>query len=137
MTVHTFKTQSMMTGSEKADGYSRDAFIGLTENEKETVFQILESELPFSVEWLFLGDATRAYEEVAERTEQQIRHDGYKHVYLLQKYLTRHSDDLTYHRRIEGYPHCADYIKPLVIDAIGRTLANKAAIEFFKKDHSD
>lgn len=50
-----------MTGSEKADGYSRDAFIGLDADEREVVFDLLVTELPFSADWLFFIDAEKQF----------------------------------------------------------------------------
>lgn len=38
-----FMKQYRMTGSEKADGYSSDAFVGLEESEKEVFVQLMSS----------------------------------------------------------------------------------------------
>jgi len=129
----TFMAQYRMTGSEKADGYSRDAFDGLAESEKDTVFAMLESELPFSVEWLFYLNPERA-RDVVKRAEQEFRGDAYRPVYLLQEYLVRSAGELQYQEHLlEDYPHYADHLKPLVINAVGRTPANRKTIEFFKQ----
>lgn len=48
-----FLRRYKITGSEKADGYSQSAFIGLNEHEKEEVFKILVMELPYSVSGYF------------------------------------------------------------------------------------
>ncbi|MBQ5946157.1 hypothetical protein [Massilia sp. ST3] len=128
-----FMRQYQATGSEKADGYSRDAFIELDDSEKEVVFKLLESELPFSIEWLFFLDVKRAL-AVAKEEEEKTRGNGYQHVYILQEQLVKHSGDLIYQKRmIEDYPGYVDSLKPLVIDAIGRTPANKAVVDFFKQ----
>lgn len=129
----TFMAQYRMTGSEKADGYTRGAFDGLTESEKDTVFGMLESELPFSVEWLFHLDPGRA-RDVVKNAEQELRGDGYQHVYLLQEHLVRSAGELQYQEHLlDDYPHYADRLKPLVINAVGRTPTNEKTIGFFKK----
>jgi len=48
-----FLGQYEMTGSDKADGYSRDVFIGLNYRERDIVFDLLAKELPWSAKWLF------------------------------------------------------------------------------------
>jgi hypothetical protein len=48
--IKNFLTKFGSTGSEKADGYSRNDFIGLTECEKKTAFDYLVLELPWEVE---------------------------------------------------------------------------------------
>jgi len=129
----TFMAQYNRTGSEKADGYTRDAFEGLTESERETVFQLLVSELPYSTEWLFFVDPVRAT-AVAKEAEQKMRGDSYEHVFLLQEYLVKYSEDLTYQEHlIEDYPAYVDRLKPLVVDAVARTPANESTVAFFKK----
>lgn len=129
----TFMAQYKQTGSEKADGYTRDAFEGLTDSEKETVFELLVSELPYSTEWLFFVDPVRALATVKE-TEQKMRGDSYEHVFLLQEYLVKYSGDLVYQDHlIEDYPVYVERLKPLVVDAVARTPANENTVGFFKK----
>jgi len=128
-----FMQQHDKTGNEKADGYSRDVFIGLEGTEKEIVFDLLVKELPFSVEWLFFLDADKAL-PVVKKEEERLKGDGYGNGYLLQEELVRFTGDLSYQdRMIEDYPAYTDSLKPLVVDAIGRTPANIATIEFFKR----
>jgi hypothetical protein len=55
-----FLRQFKMTGSEKADGYSQDVFVGLDEDERKSVFEILVTELPWGLEWLFFLDVQKA-----------------------------------------------------------------------------
>jgi hypothetical protein len=132
-TYMTFMDQYHTTGSEKADGYSHDAFIGLAPHEKEEVFQLLVTELPWSVEWLFLLDKERALLVVKE-AEQKGRNDPYGDTYKLQAAIVNHTGDLTYQRHmIEDYQAYHKRKKPLVVDAINRTPANKTTIDFFKK----
>lgn len=128
-----FLKQYHATGSEKADGYSRDAFIGLTPQEKEEVFRLLATELPWSVDWLFFVDAERALPVVKE-AEQKGRDDPYGDTYKLQAAIVNHTGDLTYQEHmIEDYPAYHKRKKPLVVDAINRTPANETTIDFFKK----
>jgi hypothetical protein len=128
-----FMRQYKMTGSEKADGYSQDVFEGLDEHEKETVFNMLLAELTFSVRWLFFLNREKALAVVKEK-EAQMRGDGYRHVYMLQEQLVKYSGDLLYQNRmIEDYPAYVDNIKPLVVDAVGRTPQNMATEAFFKQ----
>ncbi|RYZ83122.1 MAG: hypothetical protein EOP06_20500 [Proteobacteria bacterium] len=121
------------TGSEKADGYSPDAFIGLAPEEKEEVFQLLVMELPWSVEWLFFLDAARALPIVTE-AEQEGRGDPFGDTYKLQAAIVNHTGDLTYQEHmIEDYPAYHKRKKSLVVDAINRTPANDVTVDFFKK----
>lgn len=129
----TFMAQYRMTGSEKADGYTRDAFDGLTEAESETVFKLLESELPYSASWLFHLDPRRA-QIVAQEVEEKLRGDGYSSVFLLQEYMVRYSGDIRYQEHmLEDYPSYIDRLKPLVVDAVGRTPANHNSIAFLER----
>ena len=122
-----------MIGSEKADGYSQDAFTGLDDHEKETVFKLLVTELPWSVEWLFFLDPARAL-VVTKELEEKLRSDSYADVYMLQQKLVKYSGDLLYQKHmIEDYANYDDDSKPLVVDAIHRTPANEATIKFFKQ----
>jgi hypothetical protein len=128
-----FMKQFQMTGSEKADGYSRDAFEGLDEHEKTAVFNLLVQELPFSAEWLFFLDAEKAM-VVAKEEERKLRGNGYASAYMLQEQLFRHSGDSLYQdHMIEDFPGYVDDVKPLVVDSIGRTTANPTTVTFFKQ----
>lgn len=125
--------QYRRTGSEKADGYSRDAFDGLDDREKVEVFRLLESELPFSVGWLFLVDPKKAL-PTAQEKEEKLRGGGYDRAYMLQEELLEYTGDLSYQdRMIEDYPNYAESLKPLVVDAIGRTPPNAKTLSFFKQ----
>lgn len=135
MTVafNKFMRQYQMTGSEKADGYSRDAFDGLAPDEADEVFHLLLNELPWSAEWLFYVNPERAT-AVAKAREPAMRTDPYQHTYLLQLQLINYSGDLEYQRHmIEDYPNYIKRIKPQVVDAIAATPSNRAAIDFFKQ----
>jgi len=128
-----FMRQYRLTGSEKADGYSRDAFTGLDEHEKETVFGLLKSELPFSAEWLIFLDRDRAI-EVLKEEEPRWRKDPYASAFLAQVELVRHCGDLVYQRHmIDDYPNYDDRLKPLLISAVRRTPQNTDTIAFFKR----
>lgn len=128
-----FMRQYKATGSEKADGYSRDVFVGLEQHEKEEVFKLLETELPWSAEWLFLIDQEKAL-VVAKEKEAKLRGDPYQNVYLLQEQIVKHSGDLSYQRHmIDDYSNYTDSLKPRVVDSIDRTLTSDAALEFFKQ----
>jgi hypothetical protein len=112
---HEFMRQYKMTGSEKADGYSRAAFIGLDEREKEEVFNLLINELPFSVSWLFFLDAQKAF-DVVKQEEQKLRGNGYVHVYMLQEELIKFSGDLSFQNHmIADYLGYVDRLRPLVV----------------------
>lgn len=128
-----FLKQYQMTGSEKADGYSRDAFEGLDEHEKEAVFKLLVQELPYSAEWLFFLDAEKAV-VIAKEEEQKLRGNGYASVYMLQEELLKHTGDLLYQdHMIEDYPSYVDNLRPLVVDSIARTPANPTTVAFLKQ----
>jgi hypothetical protein len=128
-----FMRQYKMTGSEKADGYSCDVFLGLDEVERTEVFEILLTELPYSIEWLFVLDSQKAL-GVAKKNEEQWRGDGYKRVYMLQEEIIKQTGDLSYQSRmIEDYPGYVDYLRPLVVDSISRTTATMAVVNFLKQ----
>ncbi|NRR34127.1 hypothetical protein HSX11_28535 [Oxalobacteraceae bacterium] len=128
-----FLKQYNMTGSEKADGYSYDVFIGLSDAEQEIVFDLLVKEIPHSLEWLFLLNAEKAL-MTAKDAEQRLRGNFYSDAYLVQQEIVKHSNDLLYQNHIiEDYPSYVDKLKPRVIDSVGRTPANAATVAFFKK----
>lgn len=79
----TFLKQFHATGSEKADGYSADAFVGLDEAEKDEVFELMRSQLPWAAEWLFKLDPVRAI-GMAKPLEIEMRRDPYRRTYMLQ-----------------------------------------------------
>jgi hypothetical protein len=99
-----FMREHRMTGSEKADGYSSNVFVGLSAEEKETVFSLLENELPWSANWIFVVDPIRATAVLKELVEAR-RGDPYGGVYMAQQHLVRHTGDLLYQKQmIEDYP---------------------------------
>jgi hypothetical protein len=117
LAFETFMRQCRLTGREKADGYSRDAFIGLAPNEKDIVLQKLASELPWSAEWLFFVDEQKAL-AIAKEKEQSLRGNPYQDVFRIQQQLVKYSGDLLYQKHmIEDYPKYIDELKPLVVDA--------------------
>lgn len=129
----TFMEQYNRTGSEKADGYTRSAFDGLSDTERDVVFGLLASELPFSVEWLFYVNAEKAA-EVVKLEEERLRGDRYQHVFLLQEYLVKYTGDLVYQAHmIEDFPNYIDRLKPLVVDSLSRTPVNDDVRSFYKK----
>lgn len=128
-----FMNKYQQTGSEKADGYSLDAFEGLDEYEKEAVFKLLIRELPTSAEWLFFLDVEKAM-VITKEEEQKSRGNAYSSAYMLQEQLLKHTGDLIYQdHMIEDYPSYVDALKPLVVDSIGRTPANPTTVAFLKQ----
>lgn len=128
-----FMDQYRAIGSAKADGYSRDVFIGLEMDEQEEVFNLLVSELPNTVNWLFVLDPEKALPIVRNRV-QMWRGDRGKHVFLLQEALIKYGGDMTYQAQmIDDYPGYIDYLRPQAVAAIGRTPTNGATITFFKQ----
>lgn len=128
-----FMRQYQMTGSAKADGYSRDAFIGLDGHEKQTVFDLLSKELPFSAEWLFFLDREKAL-PIIKDLEEKLRKDAYTHVYILQEELINNTGDLDYQvHMIEDYAHYTNRLKPRVVSAVSRTPQNAVTVAFYKQ----
>ena len=128
-----FMRQYKMTGSEKADGYSSDVFVGLDQEEKEEVFNLLVTELPFSAEWLFFLNKKKALIIVKEE-EKKLRGNGYEHVYMLQEELVKYSQEMLYQNHmIEDYPGYIDSLRPLVVDSVGRTPPNTVTLNFLKQ----
>lgn len=127
-----FMRQYKMTGSEKADGYSQDVFVGLDENEKKTVFDLLVTELPWGIEWIFFLDLEKAL-VIAKEKEAQLRGNPYGDAYLFQQKIVKFSGDLSYQKHmIDDYPCYPDRVRPLVVDAIHRTPTNENTVAFFK-----
>lgn len=122
-----------MTGSEKADGYSRDVFVGLEASEVEIVIDLLAKELPWSVEWLFFLDPKRALNK-AKDEEKRLRRNGYSPVYQLQQKIIEYSGEMEYQKHmIEDYPSYIDRLRPMVIDSIAATPLTENTINFFKE----
>lgn len=127
-----FIRQYNLKGSEKADGYSPDVFIGLSESEKQEVFDLLLTEISVSAKWLFLLNPDKALNVVKDK-EAQWRGDAYRRVFNLQEEIIQHAGDLTYQNHmIEDYPHYSENLKPLAIDSIGRTPNTLQKITFLK-----
>ncbi len=129
----TFLRQYRATGSEKADGYSRDAFIGLAEGEKVEVFDLLVKELPWAADWLFCLDGEKAM-AVAQALEQGMRGGGYSGVHWLQREMVKYSGDLRYQQHmVDDYAAYADSVRPQVIDSIAGTPMNACTFHFFRQ----
>ncbi|WP_198117183.1 hypothetical protein [Massilia rhizosphaerae] len=127
-----FIKQYNATGSEKADGYSPDVFVGLDEVEKEKVFDLLVTELPWGIEWLFFLDSQKAL-EIAKERESKLRGNPYAGAYVFQQQIVKYSGDLLYQRHmIDDYPGYPENIRPLVVDAMHRTPDNENTIAFYK-----
>ena len=130
--IKNFLAKFGSTGSEKADGYSRNDFIGLTECEKKTAFDYLVLELPWEVEWLFFLDPKRAA-IVAKKKEAEERGNRHSHVYLIQKQLVNQCGEMKYQQHmIDDYYNYIDCLKPLVVDAIAQTPRSNSSVNFFK-----
>jgi hypothetical protein len=128
-----FMKQYEMTGREKADGYSQDAFIGLEQSEKKIVFELLVKELPWGIEWIFFLEPEKAL-AIAKEKEAELRRVGYGDAYMVQQQIVKYSGDLLYQKHmIEDYPGYSESVKTLVVDAINRTPQNEDTIAFFKK----
>lgn len=130
--LELFMKEYQMTGSEKADGYSVDALIGLSGKEKEIAFELLLKELPWSAKWLFVLDGQKAA-SVTREIEEEMRNKDGEDVYILQQQLLKFTGDLAYQQHmIEDYAKYRDKVRPLVVDAINRTPTNQAKIDFFR-----
>lgn len=128
-----FMAQYKQTGSEKADGYSRDVFIGLEPHEKEAVFVILKTELPWSAGWLFLLDPDNAI-NTAKAELQRLRGDPYAAAYLLQVQFLSYTGDLQYQQdMVDDYDTYADYLKPQVIRTLWSTPGSKNVTALFAR----
>lgn len=128
----TFLRQHAQTGSAKADGYSRDAFIGLEEHERQNVFRLLVEELPWSAAWLFLVDPAQAT-AVATALEATWRGNPHEATYLLQRQLVHTTGDLAFQAHmIDDYARYAGRTRPQVIDAISATPLNAAVVAFYR-----
>lgn len=133
LAFETFMKQHNSVGSEKADGYGRNAFVGLDAHEKEVVFNLLLTELPWSAEWLFRLDSKKALIAAKEK-EEKLRGNPYEDVFILQEQIVKYSGDLLYQKHmVEDYFNYMDSSKPLVIDSISRTPTNEDVLSFFKQ----
>lgn len=128
-----FMEEFNMTGSEKADGYSRSAFTGLSEAEREIVFDLLVSELPWQIKWLFFLDPKKAA-FISRQKEAEQRGDRFAHVYMFQEQLVNQCGELVYQKHmINDYKNYVDYLKPSVLRAIVCTPTNSWTINLFKE----
>ncbi|WP_449405884.1 hypothetical protein [Massilia phosphatilytica] len=128
-----FMKQYKMTGSEKADGYSQDVFVGLDDEEKKVVFELLVTEIPWAIEWLFFLDTEKAL-IIAKETESRLRGNPYGDAYIFQQKIVKYSGDLLYQKHmIDDYPSYPERVRPLVVDAIHRTPQNENTVAFFKQ----
>jgi len=128
-----FLREYHMKGSEKADGYSRSVFVGLEPYERDKVFDLLLTELPLSAKWLFFLDPEKAT-PVVKAEEKVLRGDKYNRTFMLQENLVEFTGDLVFQTRmIEDYPNYVDYLRPEVVDAIGRTPINSSVVRFFQQ----
>lgn len=127
-----FMRQYESTGPEKADGYSQDVFLGLDENEKKKAFELLVTELPWGIEWLFFLEPQKAL-AVAKDREAKLRGKSYADTYMLQQQIVKYSGDLRYQlHMIDDYPGYSESVRPLVVDAIHSTPQNENTMAFFK-----
>lgn len=63
-----------------------------------------------------------------------MRGDGYARAYMLQEELLDRTGDLSYQKHmIEDYSGYVDYLRPLVVDAIGRTPPTIESVSFLKQ----
>lgn len=128
-----FMKQYHMTGSEKADGYSADAFDDLSRGEKAIVFKLLLNELPWSARWLFLLDQDNAT-AIVRNKEIETRGDPYAHVYMLQQLLVDYTGDLKYQKNMmDDYFIYIERLRPMVLDALAKTPLNQQVFDFFKQ----
>ncbi|AVR95815.1 hypothetical protein [Pseudoduganella armeniaca] len=128
-----FMRQNQMTGSEKADGYSRDVFIGLEPEEREKVFDMLVDELPWSAEWLVLVNAEKAV-QVMRELEMQWRGSPDQNVDWLQKQLVLRTGDLVFQQHmIEDYFNYSEWLRPGVVDSVGGTPTNALKLDFLSQ----
>lgn len=119
-------------GREKTDGYSPEAFQGLDDYERKTVFRLLAEELPWSVKWLFYLDKDEAT-KITVAIEEKMRGDKYSHIYLLQEQLLLHAASNDYQiRMIEDYQNYDEDLKPKVIRCICRTPFNENVLNFLR-----
>ena len=86
LAFENFLKQHNAEGSEKADGYSTSLLTELDVNEKEMDFELLESKLPWSIEWLFLLDRDKAL-STAKEEEAKRRGDSYADVFCFSSKL--------------------------------------------------
>lgn len=130
-----FIRQYNATGREKADGYDRSHFDGMTPAEKAQAFELLKDEavnLPEVVKWLFHLDAARAA-PVALQIAQSRDSDAYYPWYLIYEQLQAHSQDLRYQKQmIDGYPRVAADYRAQAVEALGRTPPSAARRDFFR-----
>lgn len=133
LSFNDFLVEYKVAGSEKADGYSRSSFTGLSEAEREIVFDLLVSELPWQIKWLFFLDPKKAA-FISRQKEAEQRGDRFAHVYMFQEQLVNQCGELIYQKHmIDDYKNYVDYLKPSVLRAIVCTPTNSSTINLFKE----
>lgn len=133
LAFNDFLIEYKVTGSEKSDGYSRSVFTGLSEAEREIVFDLLVSAIPWQIKWLFFLDPKKAA-VIARKKEANQRGDRFSHVYMFQEELVKQCGEFVYQKHvIDDYNNYSDYLKPSVLRAIVRTPINSPTINLFKE----
>ncbi|GGC04215.1 hypothetical protein [Pseudoduganella buxea] len=128
-----FMEQYKSIGSQKADGYTLDMLIGLEDAEKLEIFRLLQTELPWSAQWLFFVNPEKAT-VIARELEAKWRGDPYRRVDWLQKELIKHTGDMIFQdHMMEDYAHYIDKLRPAVVDSIGSTPTTEAKLKFLEE----
>jgi hypothetical protein len=124
-TFDEFLKQYHAQGREKADGYDRSHFDGLTDDEKVRAFELLAAEAEkvpeTATHWLFYLDPSRA-EQVTLAQVAAKKGDPYGENFVRQFTLIRYTHDLRYQREmLAEYPGIDDFYKVDALRRIRRT----------------
>jgi hypothetical protein len=130
-----FRQQYYSTGREKADGYTKSHFVGLSDKEKVKAFDMLAKELganPDAVEWLFYLNQSKAEQFCLDYIQKDISKDksGY---FVLYYHLYKNSGDLKYQSNfINDFNSYPDYQKGVALEYLSRTKPTIELLNFLK-----
>ncbi len=135
-TFDNFLEQYHSSGSQKADGYNKSHFYGLTAKEKEKAFELLinESIAPGVADWLFYLDKERA-ENLLKNEINHSNKDSMSGIHRLYLALYRNTHDKRYQNLlIDGFFSYSELDKCEALLAIKSTGPDSNRIlELYKK----
>lgn len=135
-----FKRQYYSTGREKADGYDREHFDGLSADEKKKAFDMLSEEMsvnPDAVEWLFYLNVVNA-EKVCLDHIQANRSGDKSGFFVFYYYLYKQSGDSSYQKKIiDEFYDFPDYQRGVALEYLRKTKVSMDYMNFLKSIIAD
>lgn len=130
-----FKRQYYSTGREKADGYVRGHFDGLSANEKIKAFDMLSDEMgvnPDAVEWLFYLNDRKAKQVCLDYIQANKSGDK-SGFFVIYYYLYKQSGDIRYQKKmIDEFYDFPDYQRGVALEYLRKTKVSMDYTDFLR-----